>query len=126
MNAVAAKKETASKAAAKKSPAKKSARGELASARLYDVIVRPLMTEKAHNGLSQNKVSFVISPTATKTDVKKAIETLFKVDVVKVNTATTEGKQKRFRGRAGQRADIRKSVVTLKAGQSIDIAAGLR
>ena len=125
MNAVA-KKEAAPKAAAKKAPAKKSAKGETAAARLYDVIVRPLMSEKAHNGLALNKVTFVISPTATKTDVRKAVETLFKVDVVKVNTATTEGKQKKFRGRPGQRSDVRKAVVTLKAGQSIDIAAGLR
>ena len=124
--ATAAKKEAAPKAAAKKAPAKKSAKGETASARLYDVIVRPLMSEKATNGLALNKVTFVISPTATKTDVRKAVETLFKVDVVKVNTATTEGKQKKFRGRPGQRSDVRKAVVTLKAGQSIDIAAGLR
>lgn len=125
MNAVA-KKAAAPKTAAKKAPAKKSAKGEVAAAKLYDVIVRPLMSEKAHNGLALNKVTFVISPTATKTDVRKAVETLFKVDVVKVNTATTEGKQKKFRGRPGQRSDVRKAVVTLKAGQSIDIAAGLR
>lgn len=125
MNAVA-KKAAAPKAAAKKAPAKKSAKGELAAARLYDVLVRPLMSEKAHNGLALNKVTFVISPTATKVDVKKAVETLFKVDVVKVNTALTEGKEKRFRGRPGQRSDVRKAIVTLKAGQSIDIAAGLR
>lgn len=124
MNAVA-KKEAAPKAA-KKAPAKKSAKGETASARLYDVLVRPLLSEKAHNALAQNKVTFVISPTATKIDVKKAVETLFKVDVLKVNTVLTEGKQKQFRGRPGQRSDVRKAIVTLKAGQSIDIAAGLR
>lgn len=123
MNAVAKK---AAAPSAKKAPAKKSAKGEVAAAKLYDVIVRPLMSEKAHNGLALNKVTFVISPTATKIDVKKAVETLFKVDVVKVNTATTEGKQKKFRGHPGQRRDVRKAVVTLKAGQSIDIAAGLR
>lgn len=120
-----AKKEAAPKAA-KKAPAKKSVKGATADARLYDVLVRPLMSEKAHNGLAQNKVTFVISPTATKIDVRKAVETLFKVDVVKVNTALTEGKQKKFRGRPGQRNDVRKAIVTLKAGQSIDIAAGLR
>lgn len=120
------KKAAPAKAAAKKTPAKKSAKGETAAAKLYDVLVRPVMSEKAHNGLTQNKVSFVISPTATKKDVKAAIETLFKVDVLKVNTVNTEGKVKRFRGRPGQRSDVRKAIVTLKAGQSIDIAAGLR
>lgn len=125
MNAVA-KKEAAPKAA-KKAPAKKAAaKGDVATAKMYDVLVRPVLTEKAHNGLAQNKVTFAISPTATKKDVKAAVETLFKVDVVKVNTSTTEGKVKRFRGRPGQRSDVRKAIVTLKAGQSIDIAAGLR
>lgn len=112
MNAKA-KKETAAKAG-------------VADARLYDVIVRPVLTEKAHNGLAQNKVTFAIAPKATKKDVKAAVESLFKVDVVKVNTVNIEGKVKRFRGRPGQRNDLRKAVVTLAAGQSIDIAAGLR
>ncbi len=123
----AVKKAAAPKAAtAKKTPAAKSAKGQVATAKLYDVLVRPLLSEKAHNGLALNKVTFVISPTATKIDVRKAVETLFKVDVVKVNTVLTEGKEKKFRGRSGQRSDVRKAIVTLKAGQSIDIAAGLR
>jgi len=123
MNDVA-KKETAKKAPAKKAAAKKG--GVVSNARLYDVLVRPILSEKAYNAQSQNKVTFAIAPKVTKNDVKQAVEALFKVDVVKVNTINTEGKLKMFRGRQGQRNDVRKAVVTLAAGQSIDIAAGLR
>lgn len=122
MNAVAKKE-----AAPKKAPAKKAAKkGTVANARLYDVLVRPVMSEKAYNAQAQNKVTFAIAPRATKNDVKAAVEALFKVDVVKVNTVNIEGKLKSFRGRKGQRDDVRKAIVTLAAGQSIDIAAGLR
>lgn len=125
--ATVAKKEAApKKAAAKKAPAKAGAKGELAAARLYDVLVRPVMSEKAFAGQQLNKVTFAIAPRATKKDVKKAVEQLFKVSVVKVNTVNTEGKLKKFKGRDGQRSDVRKAIVTLAAGQSIDIAAGLR
>jgi large subunit ribosomal protein L23 len=127
MNAVAAKKKDA---APKKAPAKKAAaKGDAAAVKnrkLYDVIVRPVLTEKAHNALQFNKVTFAIAPGATKRDVKAAVESLFKVDVVKVNTINTEGKLKNFRGQRGQRSDLRKAIVTLAAGQSIDLAAGLR
>lgn len=126
MNAVA-KKATAAKKAPAKKAVKASKKGDLVSnSKLYDVIVRPILSEKAHNALSQNKVTFAIAPKATKNDVKNAVEALFKVDVVKVNTVAIEGKMKTFRGRPGQRSDLRKAIVTLAAGQSIDIAAGLR
>jgi large subunit ribosomal protein L23 len=115
------KKSTAPKA--KKAAAKG---GVLADARLYDVIVRPLVTEKTTTLAEQNKVVFKISPTATKQQVKAAVEAIFKVTVTKVNTINTEGKMKKFRGRDGQRNDLRKAVVTLAAGQSIDFAAGAR
>ena len=98
----------------------------LAEARLYDVIVRPVVTEKSTAAAEQNKVTFKISPTATKKDVKEAVEKIFKVSVVKVNTINTEGKMKKFRGKDGQRSDMRKAVVTLAAGQVIDFAAGAR
>jgi large subunit ribosomal protein L23 len=112
-------KKKATKPAAKKADAG-------AAARLYDVIVRPVVTEKSTAAAEQNKVTFKISPTATKKDVKAAVEAIFKVEVVKVNTINIEGKVKRFRGRPGQRNDLRKAVVTLAAGQSIDFAAGAR
>ncbi len=123
MNAVAKKKEAAPKAA--KKPAKKAG-GLVADARLYDVLVRPIITEKSSRAAEQNKLTFAISPTATKRDVKAAVESLFKVDVTKVNTINVEGKVKLFRGKRGQRSTLRKAIVTLAAGQSIDLQAGLK
>lgn len=95
------------------------------SVHLYDVIRRPLITEKTTMLSEQNKVSFLISERATKQDVKKAVETLFKTKVTKVNVINIDGKRKRFRGVAGKRNDVRKAIVTLAEGQSIDIAAGV-
>jgi large subunit ribosomal protein L23 len=121
------KKKEAAPKAEKKAAAKKPAKGGIAAeARLYDVIQRPVVTEKSTRAVEQNKVTFKISPTATKNDVKKAVEAIFNVSVVKVNTINTEGKLKRFRGKPGQRNDVRKAVVTLAAGQTIDFAAGAR
>ncbi len=118
------KAKPAAKATAKKTTAKKGS--VLSDARLYDVIVRPIVTEKSSQAIEQNKVTFKISPTATKHDVKAAVEAIFKVSVLKVNTINTEGKMKKFRGKDGQRNDVRKAIVTLAAGQSIDFAAGAR
>lgn len=94
--------------------------------RLYDVIRKPLITEKTTMAAEQGKIVFSISADANKQDVKRAVEALFGVKVVKVNTVLTKGKQKRFRGKPGQRSDQRKAIVTLAAGQSIDLAAGLK
>ncbi len=127
MNAVA-KKEAAPKAA-KKAPAKKAAAskgGVVANARLYDVLVRPIITEKSSKAAELNKLTFAISPRATKVDVKRAVEALFKVEVTKVNTISIEGKTKKFRGKPGQRSTLRKAIVTLAAGQSVDLQAGLK
>ena len=119
------KKEKPAKAApkAKAANTKKSILGE---ARLFDVIVRPVVTEKTTAAAEQNKVVFEISPTANKGDVKAAVESIFKVSVLKVNTINVEGKVKSFRGKRGQRSDFRKAIVTLAAGQTIDFAAGAR
>ena len=115
------------KGAKKAGGASKASKGSvLSDARLYDVIVRPLVTEKTTALSEQNKVVFKISPDATKKDVKKAVEAIFKVSVVKVNTINIDGKMKKFRGQNGQRNDMRKAVVTLAAGQTIDFAAGAR
>lgn len=122
MSLLKKKEKPAAKAAAK--PAKKGS--VLAEAYLYDVIVRPVVTEKSSAAAEQNKVTFKISPTATKQDVKAAVEAIFKVSVTKVNTIKTEGKAKKFRGKNGQRSDSRKAIVTLAAGQTIDFAAGAR
>ncbi len=116
------KKEKPAKAA-KTAGANKSIMGE---ARLYDVIKRPLVTEKTTVLAEQNKVVFEISETANKTEVKAAVESIFKVSVLKVNTINVEGKEKRFRGKIGHRSDFRKAIVTLAAGQTIDFAAGAK
>lgn len=96
-----------------------------ATPRDYDVIVRPLVTEKSTMGSEHSKVTFVVAPDATKPEIKHAVEALFKVSVEDVNTLILKGKTKRFRGRLGKRNDTKKAIVTLKEGQTIDIATGL-
>ena len=113
-------------AAEKKAAPKKAKGGATAEARLYDVLVSPVVTEKSTSLAEANKVVFKISPSATKKDVKAAVEAIFKVSVTKVNTINIDGKTKRFRGQPGQRNDVRKAVVTLAAGQTIDLTAGAR
>ena len=94
-------------------------------ARHYDVIVSPVITEKATLASEQNKVVFRVAGDATKDEIAAAVETLFKVNVTKVNTINVKGKTKRFRGRVGRRSDVKKAIVTLAEGQSIDITTGL-
>ena len=96
-----------------------------ASERHYDVILAPVITEKATVLSEQNKVVFRVAMDSTKDEISAAIEELFKVEVLKVNTLITKGKTKRFRGRAGQRSDVKKAIVTLAEGQSIDVTTGL-
>jgi len=91
----------------------------------YDVIERPLITEKATAASEQNKVIFKVRSDATKSQVKQAVEALFKVKVTSVNTVNVPGKVKVFRGHLGQRSSFKKAVVTLEAGQSIDLASGI-
>ena len=93
--------------------------------RHYDVIVAPVITEKATMLSEHNKVVFKVARTATKPQIKAAIEKLFDVKVKSVNTIVTEGKVKMFRGRPGQRSDVKKAVVTLEEGHSIDVTTGL-
>jgi len=91
----------------------------------YDTILAPVITEKATVLSEQNKVVFKVAMDSTKDEIAAAIETLFKVNVTKVNTMIVKGKTKRFRGIMGRRNDIKKAIVTLAPGQSIDIATGL-
>lgn len=93
--------------------------------RHYDVIVSPVITEKATALSEYNKVVFRVAKTATKPQIKEAVERLFDVKVVSVNTLVTKGKVKMFRGQRGQRSDVKKAVVTLEAGQTIDVTTGL-
>ena len=95
-------------------------------ASLYDVIRSPMVTEKTHLALEHNKYAFKIAPKATKQEVKAAIKQVFGVDVEKVNVINIKGKTKRFRGTLGARNNVRKAIVTLKEGQSIDIESGIK
>ena len=93
--------------------------------RHYDVILAPVITEKATMLSEQNKVVFRVADDATKEEIATAVEELFRVKVTKVNTLIQKGKTKRFRGRPGRRSDVKKAIVTLQEGQSIDITTGL-
>ncbi|GJL89773.1 MAG: 50S ribosomal protein L23 [Minwuia thermotolerans] len=93
--------------------------------RYYDIILSPVITEKATNVSEHNQVVFRVAKDATKPEIKAAIETLFKVEVKGVNTLITKGKNKVFRGRRGRRPDVKKAVVTLVDGHSIDVTTGL-
>lgn len=93
--------------------------------RHYDIIRSPVITEKATIASEQSKVLFRVAMDATKEQIKQAVEKLFNVKVTAVNTLVTKGKVKRFKGRLGQRSDVKKAVVTLAEGQSIDVSTGL-
>jgi large subunit ribosomal protein L23 len=93
--------------------------------RHYDVIRSPVITEKATVVSEHNQVVFKVRMDATKPQIKEAVEKLFDVKVTAVNTLVTKGKAKRFKGRLGQRSDVKKAIVTLAAGQSIDVTTGL-
>lgn len=91
----------------------------------YSVIRGPVITEKSTAATEQNKVVFNVARDATKPEIKAAVETLFKVKVTAVNTLVRKGKNRRFRGFKGKLSDVKKAVVTLAAGQSIDVTTGL-
>ena len=91
----------------------------------YDVIRAPVITEKSTILSENNQVVFRVADDATKPQIKEAVESLFKVKVTAVNTINVKGKTKRFRGRMGRRSDVKKAIVTLAEGQTIDIATGL-
>jgi large subunit ribosomal protein L23 len=93
--------------------------------RHYDVIVSPVITEKATTQSEQNKVVFKVRKSATKPQIKAAVEKLFDVKVESVNTLIRKGKVKRFKGTIGQQSDVKKAVVTLAEGHSIDVTTGL-
>ena len=92
---------------------------------LYDVIRAPLVTEKSTMVSESNQVMFKVAMTATKPDIKEAVERLFNVKVLAVNTLIRKGKNKRFRGVKGQQSDFKKAIVTLAEGQTIDITTRL-
>jgi len=98
---------------------------QLSAERMYQVIVSPLVTEKATRLNELSQVTFRVALDATKPEIKAAIERLFSVTVEGVNTVVMKGKTKRIRGREGRRSDWKKAIVKLQAGQSIDLTTGL-
>ncbi len=91
----------------------------------YDVIVKPIITEKATMASEAGAVVFQVTKTATKPQIKEAVEAVFGVKVKAVNTAITKGKAKKFRGKPGVRSDVKKAYVTLEEGNTIDVSSGL-
>jgi large subunit ribosomal protein L23 len=93
--------------------------------RLYDVILSPVITEKATIASEHNQVIFKVASNATKPQIKEAVEKLFDVKVKGVNTLVRKGKRKAFRGRPGVQSDVKKAIVTLEEGHRIDVTTGL-
>jgi len=91
----------------------------------YDVILSPVITEKSTRLSEVNQVIFKVARDATKPQIKKAVETLFKVKVKAVNTIKTKGKVKAWRGKRYEKGDVKKAVVTLAEGHQIDVTTGL-
>ena len=94
-------------------------------ARHYDVILAPHITEKSTLLSEHNAVVFKVASRATKPQIKAAVEALFGVDVTGVNTITTKGKTKRWKGKPYKRTDMKKAIVTLADGDSIDVTSGI-
>ena len=96
-----------------------------AKAEHYDVIRKPVITEKATMASENGAVVFEVAIDAAKPQIKEAVEALFNVKVKAVNTTITKGKNKRFRGQMGTRKDVKKAYVTLEEGNTIDVSTGL-
>lgn len=93
--------------------------------RQFELVRAPVITEKATLGSEHNQVTFRVPLDATKPEIKTAVEQLFDVKVVAVNTLRQKGKTKMFRGRRGRRSDYKKAIVRLEEGQSIDVTTGI-
>ena len=104
--------------------AKKKEKVEIAEW-MYEIIRNPIVTEKSANGSAYGQVTFKVPLSATKPKIKTAVEVLFKVDVKNVNTLIQKGKTKRFKGIMGRRNDYKKAIITLEAGQTIDVGVGV-
>ena len=101
--------------------ARKPVNTVVTKAAAYDTILRPIITEKATTANENGQVTFSVAMTATKPEIKAAVELLFDVKVVAVNTIVQKGKSKVFRGRPGRRSNMKKAMVTLAEGQNIDL-----
>ena len=94
-------------------------------ARHYDIVLAPHITEKSTMLSETNSVVFKVAPRASKPEIKAAVEALFGVTVTQVNTITSKGKTKRWKGKPYQRSDVKKAIVRLAEGQSIDVTSGI-
>jgi large subunit ribosomal protein L23 len=104
---------------------KKSTKTNNVTAKMYDTLLRPVITEKSMASSESGKVVFMVPLSATKDEVRAAVEAIFNVKVTKVNTVKQAGKVKRFKGYEGVRSDYKKALVTLAEGQNIDVTAGI-
>ena len=93
--------------------------------RHYDILISPVITEKATTASEHNKVVFKVASKATKPQIKEAVEKLFDVKVKSVNTLVRKGKTKVFRGNFGSQSDVKRAIVTLEEGHRIDVTTGL-
>ncbi|MBM3566329.1 MAG: 50S ribosomal protein L23 [Alphaproteobacteria bacterium] len=109
----------------KSTKAGKAPQARISRERMYEIIRKPIITEKATLISSANQVTFRVPLDASKPEIKAAVEKLFNVKVEAVNTLIRKGKFKSFRGRPGRQSDIKKAVVTLAQGQSIDVTTGV-
>jgi len=98
---------------------------EISRERMYEIVRGPVITEKATLASEHNQVVFRVALSATKPEIKTAIEGLFKVKVKAVNTLRTNGKIKRFKGTIGRRPEVKKAIVTLVEGETIDVSTGV-
>ncbi len=93
--------------------------------RMHEIVIAPVITEKATQGSEHGQVTFRVAREASKPEIKAAVEGLFGVKVRAVNTLRQQGKAKIFRGRPGERSDFKKAIVTLVEGQTIDVTTGI-
>jgi large subunit ribosomal protein L23 len=104
---------------------KKPIKVNLTKAQMYDIVRTPVVTEKSTMASQHNQVVFRVPLGASKPEIKAAVEGIFNVKVLAVNTIVAKGKVKRFRGAIGQRSDTKKAMITLAEGQSIDVTTGV-
>jgi len=91
----------------------------------WDIIKKPVITEKSMQLLEENKYTFIVDMRANKPEIRKAVEELFKVKVSKVRTMRVKGKPKRFRGSVGRTPDVKKAIISLEEGQKIELFEGM-
>lgn len=104
---------------------KKTTKTNEMTVKMYNTLTKPVITEKSMIASEAGKYIFKVASWATKEDIKKAVEAIFNVQVVKVNTISQNGKEKRFKGFVGVRSDYKKAIISLADGQTIDVTTGV-